>query len=171
MKVRKDFNDELIIEFALKEGLAACRESAKSAMDAVLQLLACHAESEQMEIAFVFANGEVYGMYSALRNCFGQNFDAFCYDQFGVLHHHLLLSDVSFTHMDVDGGTIYTLGQLEGHFEKKLSPMLHDWVKRREENHLRACALIWSKSWAGEMFSVSPHSLTRLASRWTQFVD
>lgn len=170
-QVRTNYNPEPVIALALQEGLVASRKSAESALDAVLQLLSCHAESPHMQIPFVFAGGEVYGMYTALRTCHGTDFDTFCLNQFGVCHHHLLLDGIPGTQTDVSGGVIYTLGQLEGHFVDELSYMLHGWIAKNDNNHLRVCALIWAKSWKHEMFFVTPQAMSSLASRWTQFVE
>ncbi len=170
-QVRTKYNAEPLFESALKAGLVASRKSAERALDSVLQVLACHAESTYPEIAFVLANGEVYGMYEALRKHHEKGFDAFCYNLFGVAHHHLLLSKVHTTPLDVSGGMIYTLGQLEGQYVDDLSFMLREWVDRSHEDHLRPCALIWSKNSFAEMFFPTPQALTSLSSRWTQFVD
>lgn len=170
-KVRANFDSEPILALAMRNGLASNMVSAHVAIESVLQLLCSHAESPQIGTPFVFASGEVYGVYHAIRLHFGNNFDGWCHAEFDTCHHHLLLRDIASSQPDVQAGLAYTLGQLDGQFGNELSAALCYWLERHENNQLHPCALIWAKTWKGEMFDPSPHAVTKLCDRWIQYQE
>lgn len=170
-KVRTTFDPEPVLALALEKGLAANKSQGYDSINSVLQILCSHAESPHLGTPFVFASGEIYSMYEALRLQYSAYFDDWCLEEFGVSHHHLLLRDVPTMQPDVQSGMVYTLGQLEGQFSSELTQSLCQWLGRHDNGNYRPCALIWGKSWKHEQFFLSARGVTALCDRWNHYVE
>lgn len=126
------FDQMRLINRAIEVGEFADGESATAAIDALLQWLALHSHSSDMnEMPIVMMAGPVAQMYECFRTD-GGNYNGFCRRYYGhTLQQIPITSTASQNYVTEQGWPKMTLAKLAAVFGADLSPLLADWSTLR----------------------------------------